>query len=156
MFPTVSQSHPLHILIYIPSPLHSLTLCRYYSRLPLSRASWEPKFVSFHAKAQTRDLQDHSPTLWRLHLLNPNSMLSDNGCTYISWIFSDIDIAPSTNHNKPYYILISLHQKLSNYMLPKVVYDGICAETILTMMRFDRKRNGPAGGYCAFLCSDWD
>ena len=25
-------------------------------------------------------------------------------------------------------------------MLPKVVYDGICAETILTMMRFDRKR----------------
>ena len=35
----------------------------------------------FRAKAQTRDLKDHSPTLWRLHLLNPNSMLNDNRCT---------------------------------------------------------------------------
>ena len=81
-----------------------------------------------------------SPTLWRLHLLNPNSMLSDNGCTYISRISADVDIAPATNHNKPYYILIIMHQKLSNYTLHKTAYDGICAETIQTTMRFDRKR----------------
>ena len=87
-----------------------------YSWHPLSRASLgakirerelsaSPVITRFRAKAQTHDLQDHSPTLWRLHLLNPNSMLSDNRCTYISLIFSDIDIAPATNH-KPYYILI--------------------------------------------------
>ena len=90
--------------------------------------------------SQTRDFQDQSPTLWRLHLLNPNSMLSDNGCTYISWISADVDISLATNHNKPYYISIIMHQKLSNYMLHKAVYDGICAETIQTKMRFDRKR----------------
>ena len=83
---------------------------------------------------------DHSPTFWRLHLLNPNSMLSDNGCTYISRNSADIDIAPATNHNKPYYILINMHKKLSNYTLHKVAYDVICAETIQTTMRFDRKR----------------
>ena len=44
----------------------------------------------FSRKAQTRDFQDQSPTLWRLHLLNPNSMLSDNGCTYISRISADV------------------------------------------------------------------
>ena len=103
--------------------------------------SGSPVISHFRVKAQTCDLQDHSPTLWCLHLLNPNSMLGDNGCTYISWIFSDIDIAPATNHNKPYYILIinGMHQKLSNYTLHKAAYDGICAETIQTMMRFDRK-----------------
>ena len=67
-------------------------------------------------------------------------MLSDNGCTYISQISADVDIAPATNHNKPYYILIIMHQKLSNYMLHEAAYDGICAETIQTTMRFDRKR----------------
>ena len=40
--------------------------------------------LRFRAKAQTLNLQDHGPTFRRLHLLNPNSMLSDNGCTYIS------------------------------------------------------------------------
>ena len=89
------------------------------------------------AKAQTRDFQDQSPTLWRLY---PNSMLSDNGCTYISRISADVDIAPVTNHNKPYYISIIMHQKLSNYMLHKAAYDGICAETIQTTMRIDRKQ----------------
>ena len=33
-----------------------------------------------------------------------------------------------------------MHQKLSNYTLHKAAYDGICAETIQTTMRFDRKR----------------
>ena len=69
-------------------------------------------------------------------------MLSDNGCTYISQISVDVDIAPATNHNKPYYILIIMHQKLSNNTLHKAAYDGICAETIQTTMRFDRKRRG--------------
>ena len=102
--------------------------------------SGSPFISRFRAKAQTRDFQDQSPTLWRLHLLNPNSMLSDNGCTYISRISADVDIAPATNHNKPYYILIIMHQKLSNYMLHKAAYDGICAETIQTTMQVDRKR----------------
>ena len=102
--------------------------------------SGSPVISRFRAKAQTRDFQDQSPTLWRLHLLNPNSMLSDNGCTYISRISADVDIAPATNHNKPYYILIIMHQKLSNYMLHKAAYDGICAETIQTTMQVDRKR----------------
>ena len=57
-------------------------------------------------------------------------MLSDNGCTYISRISADVDIAPATNHNKPYYILIIMHQTLSSYTLHKAAYDGICAETI--------------------------
>ena len=95
--------------------------------------------ISRFREAQTRDFQDQSPTLWRLYLLNPNSMLSDNGCTYISRISADVDIAPATNH-KPYYILIIMHQKLSNYTLHKAAYDGICAETIQTTLRFDRKR----------------
>ena len=99
-----------------------------------------PVISRFRAKAQTRDLRDHSPTFWRLHLLNPNSMLSDNGCTYILRNSADMDIAPATNHNKPYYILIIMHQKLSNYTLHKAAYDGISAETIQTTMRFDRKR----------------
>ena len=102
--------------------------------------SGSPVISRFRVKAQTRDFHDQSPTLWRLHLLNPNSMLSDNGCTYISRISTDVDIAPATNHNKPYYILIIMHQKLSNYMLHKAAYDGICAETIQTTMRVDRKR----------------
>ena len=102
--------------------------------------SGSPVISRFRAKTQTRDLRDHSPTFWRLHLLNPNNMLSDNGCTYISRNSADIDIAPATNHNKPYYILIIMHQKLSNYTLHKVAYDVICAETIQTTMRFDRKR----------------
>ena len=72
--------------------------------------SGSPVISRFHAKAQTRDFQDQSPTLWRLHLLNPNSMLSDNGCTYILRISADMNIAPATNHNKPYYILIIMHQ----------------------------------------------
>ena len=66
-------------------------------------------------------------------------MLSDNGCTYIPRISADIDIAPAINH-KSYYILITMHQKLSNNTLHKAAYDGICAETIQTTMRFDRKR----------------
>ena len=33
-----------------------------------------------------------------------------------------------------------MYQKLSNYMLRKATYDGICAETIQITMRFDRKR----------------
>ena len=102
--------------------------------------SGSPVISRESAKAQTRDFQDQSPTLWRLHLLNPNSMLSDNGCTCISRISADVDIAPATNHNKPYYILIIMHQKLSNYMLHKAAYDGICAETIQTTIRVDRKR----------------
>ena len=102
--------------------------------------SGSPVISRFPAKAQTRDFQDQSPTLWHLHLSNPNSMLSDNGCTYISRIFADVDIAPATNHNKPYYILIIMHQKLSNYTLHKAASDGICAETIQTTMRFDRKQ----------------
>ena len=110
---------------------------------PVGSQNWRARvkwFSRFRAKAQTRDFQDQSPTLWRLHLLNPNSMLSDNGCTYISRISADVDIAPATNHNKPYYILIIMHQNLSNYMLHKAAYDGICAETIQTTMRVDRKR----------------
>ena len=71
------------------------------------RVKW---FSRYLAKAQTRDFQDQSPTLWCLHLLNPNSMLSDNGCTYILRISADMNIAPATNHNKPYYILIIMHQ----------------------------------------------
>ena len=67
-------------------------------------------------------------------------MLSDNECTYISRNSEDIDITPATNHNKPYYILIIMYQKLSNYTLHKAAYDGICAETIQTTMRFDIKR----------------
>ena len=90
--------------------------------------SGSPVISHFRAKAQTRDLQDHSSTLWRLHLLNPNSLLSDNGCTYISRISADTDIASATNHNKPYYILMIMHQKLSNYMLHKAAYEGICAK----------------------------
>ena len=85
--------------------------------------SGSPVILSFRLKAQTRDFQDQSPTLWRLHLLNPNNMLSDNGCTYISRISADVDIAPATNHNKPYYILMIIQQKLSNYMLHKAAYD---------------------------------
>ena len=102
--------------------------------------SGSPVISHFCAKVQTRDFQDQSPTLWRLHLLNPNSMLSDNGCTYISRISADVDIAPAIHHNKPYYILIIMHQKLLNYTLHKAAYDGIYAETIQTTMRFDRKR----------------
>ena len=41
--------------------------------------SGSPVISRESARAQTRDFQDLSPTLWRLHLLNPNSMLSDNG-----------------------------------------------------------------------------
>ena len=103
--------------------------------------SGSPVISHFRGRAQTRDFQDQSPTLWRLHLLNPNSMLSDNGGTYISRISADVDIAPATNHNKPYSILIIMHQKLSNYTLHTAPYDEICTETIqTTMMRFDRKR----------------
>ena len=102
--------------------------------------SGSPVISRFLAKAQTRDFQDQSPTLWRLHLLNPNSTLSDNGWTYISRISADVDIAPATNHNKPYYISTIMHQKLSNHTLHKAAYDGICAETIQTTVRFDRKR----------------
>ena len=65
------------------------------------------------AKAKTRDLQDHNPTLWRLHL--PNSMLIDTRCTYVLWIYTPIDIAAATNHGKPYQILMIMQQKLSNY-----------------------------------------
>ena len=68
--------------------------------------SGSPVISRIRAKAQTRDLRYHSPTFWRLHLSNPNSMLSDNGCTYISRNSADIDIAPATNPNKPYYILV--------------------------------------------------
>ena len=52
-----------------------------------------PVISRFRAKAQNRDLRNHSPTFWRLHLLNPNRLLSDNGCTYISRNSADIDIA---------------------------------------------------------------
>ena len=103
-----------------------------------ARVKWFSCYLA--RKAQTRDFQDQSPTLWCLHLLNPNSMLSYSGCTYISRISADVDIAPATDHNKPCYILIIMHQKLSNYTLHKAAYDGICAETIQTMMCFDRKR----------------
>ena len=73
--------------------------------------SGSPVISRFRARAQTRDLQDQIPTLWRLHLLNPNSMMSDNGGTYISRISADVGIAPATNHNKPYCILIIMHKK---------------------------------------------
>ena len=50
----------------------------------------------------------------------------------------------STSHQQQIttsqYILIIMHQKLSNYMLHKAAYDGIYAETIQTTMRVDRKR----------------
>ena len=110
------------------------------SQIRERKLSGSPVISRFHAKAETRNLQDHSPTLWHLHLLNANSMLGNNGCIYISRIFSDIDIAPAKNHNKPYYILVIMHQKLSNYTLHKAAYDGICAENIQTTMWFDRKR----------------
>ena len=84
-----------------------------------ARVKWFSRYLALSAKAQTRDFQDQSPTQWSLYLLNPNSMLSDNGGTYISRISAEVDIAPATNHNKPYYILIIMHQKLSNYMLHK-------------------------------------
>ena len=87
--------------------------------------SGSPVISCFRAKAQTPDLQDHSATFWHLHLLNPSSLLSDNGCTYISRNSADIDIPPATNHSKPYYILIIMHQKLSNYTLHQAAYDGI-------------------------------
>ena len=132
------------------SYIRDLTVSLLQSTLVISRQlgakirerelSGSPVISCFRAKTQTRDFQDQSPTLWRLHLLNPSSMLSDNGCTYISRISEDVDIAPATNHNKPYYILIVMHQKLSNHTLHKAAYDGICAETIQTTMRFDRKR----------------
>ena len=67
-------------------------------------------------------------------------MLSDDGCTYISRISADINIASTSNHNKPYYILIIMQQKLPNYTLHKAAYDGFCAETIQTTKRFDRER----------------
>ena len=94
--------------------------------------SGSPVISRFRAKAQTRDLQDHSPIFWRL--------LSDNEWTYISRNSADIDITPATNHNKPYYILIIMHQKVSNYTLHEAANDGICAVTIQTTMRCDRKR----------------
>ena len=40
-------------------------------------------------------------------------------------------------------------QKLSNYTLHKAGYDGFCAETIQTMMRFDRKRKWHR--YCSWV-----
>ena len=90
-----------------------------------ARVKWFSRYL-VRAKAQTRDLQDHSPIFWRLHLLNPNSMLSDNECTYISQTRNSADIAitPATNRNKPYYILIIMHQKLSNYTLHEAANDG--------------------------------
>ena len=36
--------------------------------------SGSPVISRFRAKAQPRDLQDHSPTLWRMHPLNPNNI----------------------------------------------------------------------------------
>ena len=120
------------------------------AKIRVRELSGSPIISSFRAKAQTRDLKDHRPTLWHLHLLNPNSMLSDNGCTYISRISADIDIAPATNHNMPYHILIIMHQKLSNNTLHKATYDGICAETIQTTMRFDRKRK-----WVAWVSPEW-
>ena len=119
--------------IIFPGTVHSRYLAPVGSQNSRARVKWFSRYLArFRAKAQTRDFQDQSPTLWRLHLLNPNSMLSDNWCTYISRISADVDIAPATNHNKSYYILIIMHQKLSNYMLHKAAYDGICAETIQT------------------------
>ena len=96
--------------------------CQLGTKIRERELSGSPVISRESAKAQTRDFQDQSHTLWRLHLLNTNSMLSDNGCTYISRISADVDIAPATNHNKPYYILIIMHQKLSNYMLHKAAY----------------------------------
>ena len=101
--------------------------------------SGSPVISRFHAKAQTSDFQDQSPTLWRLHLLNPNSMLSDNGCTYISRISADVDIAPATNH-KPYYILTIMHQKLSNYMLHRRHMMESVLKPYKPRCGFDRKR----------------
>ena len=49
----------------------------------------------FRAKAQTRDFQDQSPTLWRLHVLNPNSMLSDNGVLTFR-----VSLQTSTSHQQ--------------------------------------------------------
>ena len=54
--------------------------CQLGAKIRERELSGSPVISRFRAKAQTRDLRDHSPTFWRLHLLNlnPNSMLSDN------------------------------------------------------------------------------
>ena len=46
----------------------------------------------------TREFRITDPHSQRLQL--SNSMLSDNGGTYVSRISTHIDIAPATNHNK--------------------------------------------------------
>ena len=67
--------------------------CQLGAKIRERELSGSPVISRFRVKAQTRDFQDQSPTLWRLHLLNPNSMLNDNGCTYISWISADVSIS---------------------------------------------------------------
>ena len=89
------------------------------SRAWVKELSGSPVILRFRAKAQAHVLQDHSPTLWRLPPLNPNSMLSDNGSTYISRISADIDNSPTTNRNKPYYFLAATKQ-LYKWYFPSV------------------------------------
>ena len=48
-----------------------------------------------------------------------------------------------------------MHQKLSNYTLHKAAYDGICAETIQTTMRFDRKREIASSLVAGFTETVW-
>ena len=70
------------------------------AKIRVCELSGSPVISCSRVKAKTRDLLDYRLTLWRLQL--PNSMLSENkgGCIYQN--FTQIDIVPVTNHNKPY------------------------------------------------------
>ena len=85
----------------------------------------------FCAKAETRDLQDHIPVLWRLH--HVNSMLSDNRWTCILRISTHNNFPPATNHKKPYQISIIIQQKLPNY---------ISQHTMDTVFKSSKPRHG--------------
>ena len=111
-----------------------------------ARVKWFSRYLALSREGPNSRLAKSRDTLWRLHLLNPNSMLSDNGCTYILRISADINIAPVTNH-KPYFNLMIMQQKLSNNTLHKAAYDGlhtnhhaVCQETEMasSLFRFHR------------------
>ena len=119
-----------------------------YNRLPLSRACWEPKFVSvnyvvlplsraFGRRPRLATFWSKDPH-WRLQL--PNSMLSDNRRTYVSGISAHIDIALATDHNKQISYLITHATKLSNHTLCKATHDGFCVEISQTVSLLDRSR----------------
>ena len=49
-------------------------LCQLEAKINERELSGSPVILGFRVKAQIRNLQDHSPTLWRLHLLNQNTV----------------------------------------------------------------------------------